>query len=128
MPLHLVRPLGFELTDKYLKRAGLDYWPHIELTVHDNLDEVLSLGAVSNSWFLSARAEKSIWDVSFGPDDLLVFGCETKGLPRATVEEHREQLVAIPHNDNIRCLNLANSVSIVVYEALRQNQGVSGPE
>ena len=122
VPLHLVRPLGFELSDRTLKRAGLDYWPHIRLTVHDTFDEVTAAFPSSPVWCFSARAERTLWDVAFGPDDLLVFGREEDGLPPAIKEHFADRLVGIPHNANIRSLNLSNAVSIVVYEALRQGR------
>jgi tRNA (cytidine/uridine-2'-O-)-methyltransferase len=117
--LHLVGRLGFSLEDRYLKRAGLDYWPSVKLFRHETLDDVLARhdGA---AWFLSTHATRAYTDVTYGPDDLLVFGCETKGLAPAIRERFREQLVRIPVNDNIRSLNLANAASIVLFEALRQ--------
>jgi tRNA (cytidine/uridine-2'-O-)-methyltransferase len=120
IPLLLVEPLGFELSDRYLKRAGLDYWPHIQLTVYPRLQDVWDEFPASTPWLLSARAQRSFWDVQFGPDDLLVFGQETKGLPAAAKDRWPERLITVPHNDNIRSLNLANTVSVVTYEALRQ--------
>lgn len=122
VPLHLVRPLGFELSDRTLKRAGLDYWPHIRLAVHDSFDDVLSAFPSAPVWCFSARAERAHWDVAFGPDDLLVFGREEDGLPPAILARFTDRRVAIPHNTNIRSLNLSNAVSIAVYEALRQGR------
>ena len=112
LPLHLVEPLGFELSDRYLKRAGLDYWPHIQLEVHPSLAELLTrYGQDRQVWFFSARAEREHWDVAYGPDDLLVFGREADGLPAHVKAEERRRLIRVPHNDNIRSLNLANAVS-----------------
>ena len=122
IPLHLVEPLGFELSDRYLKRAGLDYWPHIDLTVHSDLNEVLNAYPKGNHWYLSARATQSFWDVNFCENDLLIFGCEGTGLPNSVKLTAGNQLIGIPHNDNIRSLNLAQAASVVVYEALRQIQ------
>jgi tRNA (cytidine/uridine-2'-O-)-methyltransferase len=124
IPLHLVEPLGFSLTDKYLKRAGLDYWPHIDLSVHPSFDEVSTLFPTSPCWFFSARAERTLWDVSFGGNELLVFGSETKGLPADLIEGHQDRILTIPHNNNIRSLNLATAVAIVTYEVFRQTRGI----
>ena len=120
--LHLVEPLGYSLEDRYLKRAGLDYWPHIRLTVHPSFEAVLERFPTSPVWCFTARAERTFWDVTYGPDDLLVFGREADGLPPAILERFRERTVSIPHGDKIRSLNMANSVSIAVYEALRQRR------
>ena len=120
IPLHLVEPLGFELSDRYLKRAGLDYWPHIDLTVHPTLEDVLNTFPDGNRWFLSARATQSFWQVTFQTNDLLIFGCEGSGLPDEVKASAGDRLIGIPHNNNIRSLNLAQAASVVVYEALRQ--------
>lgn len=118
--LHLVKPLGFSLDDKYLKRAGLDYWPFIKLTVHESWEAVLAAFPSSRVLCFSARASKTYWDVTYGPDDLLVFGREADGLPPAIVARYQDNLLKVPHGENIRSLNLANAVSIVLYEVLRQ--------
>jgi len=120
IPLHLVEPLGFELSDKYLKRAGLDYWPHIELQVHPDLSDVLDIFPNANKWFLSARATQSFWDVTYEQGDVLIFGCEASGLPDDVKAKAGDRLIGIPHNHNIRSLNLAQAASVVTYEALRQ--------
>ncbi len=119
--LHLIKPLGFELSDKYLKRAGLDYWPHIDLTVHETLAQALEQ-LPGPAWFFSARATRHHWDVTYGPDDVLVFGREADGLPEVMKARYADRLVKVPHNDNIRSLNLASTVAVVVYEALRQQR------
>lgn len=118
--LHLVGKLGFSLEDRYLKRAGLDYWPSVKLQRHDTLDAVLAQHPDSAAWFLSTHATRLYTDVSYGPDDLLVFGCETRGLPEDVKARFAERLVRIPVNPNIRSLNLANAASVVLFEALRQ--------
>ena len=119
--LHLVEPLGFELSDRYLKRAGLDYWPHIDLHVHPSFDVVVEKHQGDGRvWFFSARAERSFWSVSFGPDDLLVFGREADGLPEPLVQSAENSMLCVPHNDKIRSLNLANTVAVAAYEVLRQ--------
>lgn len=121
IPLHLVEPLGFQITDKQVRRAGLDYWPHVQLQIHPTLDDVLSQYDAP-AWFFSARATRPYWDVSFGPDDLLVFGREADGLSDDLRIKNEDRLLCVPHNANIRSLNLSNAVSVVVYEALRQQR------
>jgi tRNA (cytidine/uridine-2'-O-)-methyltransferase len=118
--LHLVRPLGFSLDDRYLKRAGLDYWPHVDIVVHDDWSE-LRKQLPGRTHFFSARATRSYASVSYTPGDVLVFGSETKGLPADLLAAHRDDTWLIPiFSPNVRSLNLSNAVSIVVYEALRQ--------
>lgn len=121
--LHLVEPLGFELSDRYLKRAGLDYWPEIKLIVHPNWDAFCdnSQAEPTQLWFLSRHAKRSYHAVSYRAGDFLVFGCETKGLPAEFQQRYAERLLRIPmDNPRIRSLNLANAVSIVLYEGRRQ--------
>ena len=120
IPLHLVKPLGFQLSDRYLKRAGLDYWPHIKLQVHETLEAVYSAFPEAPRWYLSARATRTFWDVEFRTGDLLIFGCESSGLPPTAKAEAGDRLIGVPHSNNIRSLNLAQAASVVVYEALRQ--------
>ena len=119
-PLHLVGTLGFSLEDRYLKRAGLDYWPRLELHLHQTLDEVLEGCPGATPWLFSKTAERCLWDVRFAPGDLLVFGSETRGLPEPLRERFSEQLVRIPINDRVRSLNLANAATVGLFEALRQ--------
>ena len=121
VPLHLVEPLVFELSDRYLKRAGLDYWPHIPLSVHPNLDEALSQYPDAPQWYFSARATRPYWEANFRGDELLIFGSETKGLPADVKQANADRLLTIPHNGNIRSLNLATAVAAVFYEVLRQS-------
>ena len=118
--LHLVRPLGFSTDDKHLKRAGLDYWQYLDLHYYDSFDEVLQ--TYPNGRFFSAttKAKRFYTDISFQKDDFLVFGKETAGLPKAILEAYPEQIIRIPMGKDIRSLNLANSVAIILYEALRQ--------
>lgn len=119
--LHLVRPLGFSLDDRYLKRAGLDYWPHVDVRVHDDWPALQRELPGARAHFFSARASRSYTSVSYVPADVLVFGCETKGLPPDLLEAHRDETWTIPiFSPDVRSLNLSNAVSIVVYEALRQ--------
>lgn len=125
--LHLVGRLGFSLEDRYLKRAGLDYWPSVRLVRHATLDEVLAAHPDSPAWFLSSHAERAHWDVTYGPDDLLVFGRETTGLPDEVKARFEDRLLRIPINQNVRSLNLANAASVVLYEALRQTGWTPAP-
>ena len=118
--LHLVRPLGFSLEDRYLKRAGLDYWPHVKLSVHESFQEVLTLAGGDNMAFFSTHATSPY--TSFRPDGpaWLVFGKETAGLGEDLRQQEAHRLFTIPINDKIRSLNLANAVAIVLYEVRRQ--------
>ena len=119
--LHMVRPLGFEVTDKYLKRAGLDYWHFVEIHYYDSIEEVMDKFYNGNNfWFYSTKAKNIHSDVKYKDGDFLVFGKETKGLPETLLEKYYSQCVRIPMMDETRSLNLSNSVCVGVYEALRQ--------
>jgi tRNA (cytidine/uridine-2'-O-)-methyltransferase len=119
--LHLIRPLGFSLEDRYLKRAGLDYWPYVDVVVHDDWAHFELAHAGAHMYFFSARAARSYVTARYVSGDILVFGCETKGLPKAILDAHRDDTYVIPiFSRDVRSLNLSNAVSIVVYEALRQ--------
>ncbi|HPJ02760.1 MAG TPA: tRNA (uridine(34)/cytosine(34)/5-carboxymethylaminomethyluridine(34)-2'-O)-methyltransferase TrmL [Candidatus Limiplasma sp.] len=118
--LHLIKPLGFSLADRYLKRAGLDYWDMVNYRTYDGFDELLSAYPEASFHFLSTKASKAYTDVYYGADDFLVFGCETRGLPESLLEKVYDRCIRIPMRDGARSLNLSNSVAIVVYEALRQ--------
>jgi tRNA (cytidine/uridine-2'-O-)-methyltransferase len=117
-PLVLVEPLGFSLDDRYLKRAGLDYWPWIDLEVTEDWSAVLAGG---RPWLFTAKAERRHTDVEYAPGDLLVFGQEDTGLPESVLEAYPDQHLRIPmDNPNIRSLNLAQCAAVAVYEARRQ--------
>ncbi|MBR5388337.1 MAG: tRNA (uridine(34)/cytosine(34)/5-carboxymethylaminomethyluridine(34)-2'-O)-methyltransferase TrmL [Clostridia bacterium] len=119
--LHMVRPLGFEVSDKYLKRAGLDYWHFIDIRYYDSIEEVMDkYYNGENFWFFSTKAKNIHSDVKYKDGDFLVFGKETKGLPESLLKEHYEECVRLPMMGETRSLNLANSVCAGVYEALRQ--------
>lgn len=118
--LHLVRPLGFEITDKYLKRAGLDYWDEVEISYYDGFDEILNKYPSSSFWFFTTKGLNRHSDAKLKEGDFLVFGKETKGLPEQLLKEHKEQCLRIPMIGETRSLNLSNSVAIAVYEGLRQ--------
>ncbi len=124
--LHLVRPLGFEISDKYLKRAGLDYWQYADVRIHNSLEEALN--GIGEAYFFTTKAEKRYTDVRFGDGCALVFGKETAGLPEELLVKHRERCVRIPMLGDIRSLNLSNSVAIAVYEGFRQHrfEGLQG--
>ena len=119
--LHLIRPLGFSLDDRYLKRAGLDYWPWVDVHVYDDWQTFHSQHRDNRMLCFSARAERSYLTATYARDDYLVFGSETKGLPQSVLARHRDTTYVIPiASPHVRSLNLSNAVSIVVYEALRQ--------
>ena len=118
--LHLVRPLGFSVTDKYLKRAGLDYWDEVEISYYDGFDEILNKYHSSSFWFFTTKGLNRHSDAKLKEGDFLVFGKETKGLPEQLLKEHKEQCLRIPMIGETRSLNLSNSVAIAVYEGLRQ--------
>lgn len=126
-PLHLVEPLGFKIDDKHLKRAGLDYWPHVQLSVHPHWAAceaaLTSTGEQYRLVFTSARGGQALHEFSFQPHDVLVLGPETKGLPDSilALSPHK---VRIPITDKVRSLNLSTAAGIVLYEALRQTGGL----
>ena len=119
--LHLVRPFGFEISDKTVKRAGLDYWDKVEIFYYDSLAEFLEKNKDKKMFFLSTKAKNSYADCSFPDECFLVFGKETKGLPENILRENADKALRIPMSETLRSLNLSNSVAIVLYEALRQN-------
>jgi|TARA_B110001450_G_scaffold54538_1_gene51017 tRNA (cytidine/uridine-2'-O-)-methyltransferase len=118
--LHLVKPFGFELSDSRLKRAGLDYWKHINLFTYESIDEFLETHKNKEMAFLSSHGKSEFWDIDFKDDLFLIFGKESKGLPKKIIEKFDRQLYKIPlMSDKVRSINLANAVSIVVYEGIR---------
>jgi tRNA (cytidine/uridine-2'-O-)-methyltransferase len=120
--LHLVKPLGFSLEDKYVRRTGLDYWKDVDVRVWESLEELqASVGAEARFWYLTTKAKRGLWEVPFADGDYLVFGCEGRGLPESLIERVGDQALKIPMKDgSTRSLNLATAVSIVLYEAVRQ--------
>lgn len=119
--LIFVRPLGFEITDKHLKRAGLDYWHYLDISYYDSIEEVMDkFYNGHNFWFFSTKSKIIHSEAKFKDGDFLVFGKETKGLPESLLEKHYDECVRIPMMGELRSLNLSNSVAIGVYEALRQ--------
>jgi tRNA (cytidine/uridine-2'-O-)-methyltransferase len=119
--LHLIKPLGFSLEDRYLKRAGLDYWPHVDLHVYDDWQHFRRTQRPVRLCLFSARASRSYLAAPYARGSYLVFGSETRGLPPSLLSAHRNRTYVIPISSaHVRSLNLSNAVSIVVYEALRQ--------
>jgi tRNA (cytidine/uridine-2'-O-)-methyltransferase len=120
-PLHLVGPLGFSLEDRYLKRAGLDYWPLVDLRTYANWVQFVAVHQPFKPKLFSTHAKRSYIEAAYERGDFLLFGGETKGLGRDFIDTHRESAYRIPiFETGVRSLNLANAASIVVYEALRQ--------
>ena len=119
--LWLVRPLGFSLDESQLRRAGLDYWPFLDYEVVDSWNDVLSRLPGRTVWCIENPAARTVWEASFSPGDILLFGRETNGLPASIVEQYRSQFPMYPE---VRSLNLANTVCAVVYESVRQFGGI----
>jgi tRNA (cytidine/uridine-2'-O-)-methyltransferase len=118
--LHLIGPLGFEITDKALRRAGLDYWYSLDVSLYDSLEDFFQKVRPERMWLLTTKAPRRYTDVQFQDGDYLFFGRESAGLPEPFLEAHRESCLKIPMAPEARSLNLSNSVAITVYEALRQ--------
>lgn len=122
--LHLVKPFGFEITDSRLKRAGLDYWQHISLFIYESIDDFYKKNGGGNFVYLSSHGNQDYCTIDFKDNMFFIFGKESVGLPNNIVSENPDLLYTIPiHSPHIRSLNLANSVSIVVYEGLRSMRG-----
>jgi tRNA (cytidine/uridine-2'-O-)-methyltransferase len=119
--LHLVRPLGFSTSDKYLKRAGLDYWDKLDISYYDNLDDFFCKNKKARFFYATTKAVQSYDKPEYRMDDFFLFGKETAGLPEELLKENLDRCIRIPMKDSLRSLNLSNSVSIIIYEALRQN-------
>ncbi len=119
--LHIIRPMGFTIDDKSLKRAGLDYWDKLDVYYYDSIDELFAKNPQSTFYYCTTKGIKVYSNVLFSEGDFLVFGRETSGLPLAIREAHPKRCIRIPMGENLRSLNLSNSVAIVLYEALRQN-------
>ncbi len=118
--LHLVRPLGFVLSDSKLKRSAMDYWPRLKLTVHDDLEAFFAAVTDGRVWLMENGASQSIWQADFADGDWLCFGSETAGLPRAVLDRWPDQLVGIPQVEGERCLNVSTAAGIGLFEALRK--------
>ena len=118
--LHLIKPLGFSLEDRYLKRAGLDYWDKVKVQVWDSLEEMLASFPAANIYLATTKAAKSYHEIDYSPEDILIFGSETRGLAPEILEQFPDRQIRIPMLDIGRSLNLSNSAGIILYEALRQ--------
>lgn len=119
--LHLIRPLGFSLDDKYLKRAGMDYWERVDVRLWDSLGDLHASATVSAQWFyLTTKTRKPYFEAHFRAGDYLVFGRETKGLPESLLAAHPDECLTIPMRPEARSLNLSTAAGIVLYEAIRQ--------
>lgn len=118
--LHLIEPLGFRLNEKEIKRAGMDYWGHLNVTRYMNFDEFKSIHPNAKIWMATTKAKHVYTEVSYGPDDFIMFGKESAGIPEEILVDYEETCIRIPMLPGIRSLNLSNSAAIVLYEALRQ--------
>ncbi len=119
--LYLIGKLGFSLSEKYVKRAGLDYWDSVEIIKVNTLEELWEQNPNSKFYYLTTKSQKKYTDIKFNDGDFLVFGPETRGLPETLLKEKSDTAITIPMLDGQRSLNLSNSVAIVLYEAIRQN-------
>ncbi len=119
--LHLIEPLGFSLSEKNLKRAGMDYWDKLDVRRYVNFQDFLEKNPNAKIWMATTKAKHVYTDVEYGPDDYIMFGKESAGIPEEILVDYEDTCVRIPMLNEIRSLNLSNSVSIVLYEALRQN-------
>lgn len=120
--LHLVKPLGFDIDEKAVRRAGLDYWPYVNLSVYESLDEFLKKNSNRRMFLATTKGSQRYTDVEYRDDDMILFGRETAGLPRNFIEQNSSMAIRIPMSKEtrLRSLNLANSANIVLFEALRQ--------
>lgn len=119
--LHLIKPLGFEISDKYLKRAGLDYWDLVDVFVYENFEELCAKYPDARFRFYTTKARKTYTEADYAEGDFLVFGKETRGLDEELLLKHPDECVRIPMYSEARSLNLSNAAAIAIYEALRQN-------
>ncbi len=120
--LHLIKPLGFSLSEKALKRAGMDYWDKLDVRVYVDFEDFLLKNPGAHVYMATTKAHQTYDEVSYSPDDYIMFGAESKGIPEQILIEHEKDCIRIPMNEEIRSLNLSNSVAIVLYEALRQQR------
>ena len=120
--LHLVKPLGFSIEEKALRRAGLDYWPYVKLEVHESFEDFLKKYEGRRMWLSTTKADKLYTDADFKDEDMILFGKETAGLPKEYIDSHKDQAIRIPMSEDtrLRSFNLSNAADIVLFEALRQ--------
>ena len=119
--LHLIKPLGFSIEDKYVRRAGMDYWNLIDVLVYEDLSDFFNKNRSKAFYFITTKAEKSFTDIKYPEDSYFIFGRESAGLPEDILEKNQDNCVRIPMAESARSLNLSNAAAIVAYEALRQN-------
>lgn len=119
--LHLVKPLGFDISEKAVKRAGLDYWDRLDLTVWESVDEFLNSVDINKCHFATTKTDKPYFEAEFNLEDYIIFGSETKGIDENILNKNKDKCITIPMTENGRSLNLAVSTGIVLYEAIRQN-------
>ncbi len=119
--LHLIEPLGFMLSEKMIRRAGMDYWDKLSVTRYIDYEDFCARHQGERIWLATTKAGRSYTDVKYGPDDCIMFGRESAGIPEEILTAHEEDCIRIPMMEDIRSLNLSNAVAIVLYEALRQN-------
>lgn len=119
--LHIIKPIGFEISDRTLKRAGLDYWDKLDVSYYDSYDDFIEKNKGADLFYFSAHGKNSYADIKYPDGVFLVFGRESVGLPKELIEANYDRTVRIPMKKTLRCLNLSNSVAIAVYEVLRQN-------
>ncbi len=119
--LHLIEPLGFKLNEKEIRRAGMDYWEHLDVRRYMNFEEFIEKNPGARIWMATTKAKNVYTDVQFEENDYIMFGKESAGIPEEILVDYEETCIRIPMLDKIRSLNLANSVAVVLYEALRQN-------
>lgn len=119
--LHLIEPLGFRLSDKEIKRAGLDYWPHLDVTIYSDYQDFLDKNPDARIYMATTKAPNVYTDVEYAPDCYIMFGPESRGIPEKILAKNQDNCVRIPMWGETRSLNLSNSVSVILYEALRQN-------
>lgn len=122
--LWLIRPLGFRLDEKHLRRAGMDYWPLLDWEAVDSWEELQSRLPDSQVWCITKTAQRLIWDAEFSADDILLFGSETRGLPERILQRDPQRNLKLPMKPDVRSLNLASTVNTVVYETVRQLGGI----
>lgn len=123
--LHLIKPLGFDISDKAVKRAGLDYWPMVDITVYENIEEFLRLHGDKDLWLTTTKAPRQYTEANLSGKPWILFGKETAGLPQWLRERYREKCIRLPMREDARSLNLSNTAAVMCYEALRQ-QGFPG--
>ncbi|MFZ2655927.1 MAG: tRNA (cytidine(34)-2'-O)-methyltransferase [Victivallales bacterium] len=122
--LHLIRPLGFSLDDKYIKRAGMDYWKHVDCEIYENAEEFFKKNKDSRLYFFSTKGEKKYWGCPYEKGSFLIFGNESSGLPEGFYRRHLKEMYTIPMpGKHARSMNLANAVAVAAYEGLRQRAG-----